>query len=238
MNQGDWQVVIFLVVVSFIVNLLLGFLKRSTRRQNEQEPTDQPDRPASPQSALSIENMRAAAGPEENAQSARTLEQVTIPTLPRAQKLDIITHPNPILTTPSVTVTRDEFRSGQFTVFIDSLIKTMRKNAGLGLAAVQVGVNKKVFVVREPGLMGTVHIFVNARLQSTNGPLRRSMESCLSIPVGTFTVQRYNEISVEALWKREGGKWYHAARRFRGAMARRIQHELDHADGIMINVQG
>lgn len=110
--------------------------------------------------------------------------------------------------------------------FIADMIETMRASKGVGLAANQVGVATRVAVVEaEPG---QVHTLVNPVIVEQDGS-DRDEEGCLSIPDIYGDVTRSATITVEAADE-------HGVRRRisgDGLLARAIQHEIDHLDGIL-----
>ena len=110
--------------------------------------------------------------------------------------------------------------------FIADLIETMRASKGVGLAANQVGVATRVAVVEaEPG---QVYALVNPQIVEQGGTVRDE-EGCLSIPDIYADVTRSARVVVEAL-DQNGVK-----RRIEGEglLARALQHEIDHLDGIL-----
>ena len=111
---------------------------------------------------------------------------------------------------------------------IEDLQETMYDADGIGLAAPQVGVARRVFVfdVREeehpPGVM------INPRIVSSSGSIRES-EGCLSIPDLTEVVERHERVVVEGL-DAEGNPVRLEAD---GLLSRCLQHESDHLDGVL-----
>jgi peptide deformylase len=123
-------------------------------------------------------------------------------------------------------------RSAEVAVFddrlrqlIDDLFETMDAAKGVGLAANQVGVAKRVAVVEADG-----HRFamVNPALRSVEGR-SRTEEGCLSIPEVYGEVTRPERIVLEAF------NWDGSPFRLEldGLPARAVQHEIDHLDGIL-----
>jgi peptide deformylase len=114
-----------------------------------------------------------------------------------------------------------------------SMLRTMRRNQGIGLAAPQVGQTIRLFVVdldyAETGKTAGGLVFINPEL--TLGLERETREEgCLSLP-GTFPlVERTLTVHVSAL--NADGKPFEL--QAHGLMARCIQHEYDHLDGKVI----
>jgi peptide deformylase len=119
-----------------------------------------------------------------------------------------------------VSVVDDEVR-----VLIDSLLETMDAAKGIGLAANQVGVTRRVAVV---DVEDQRLVLVNPVITATEGR-SRAEEGCLSIPDAYGEVMRSERVVLEAL-DREGKPYRQEAS---GLLARAIQHEVDHLDGIL-----
>ena len=109
--------------------------------------------------------------------------------------------------------------------FIGDLFETMDAAEGVGLAANQVGVTKRVAVV---GVEDERFAMVNPVILSAEGRARAE-EGCLSIPDVHAEVTRPDRIVLEAL-DREGKPY---RRELEGYVARAVQHEIDHLDGIL-----
>jgi peptide deformylase len=109
--------------------------------------------------------------------------------------------------------------------FIDDLFETMDAAKGIGLAANQVGVAKRVAVV---GVESERLALVNPVIVEAEGR-SRAEEGCLSIPDLYGDVERAERIVLEATG--QDGKPYR--REASGLLARAIQHEIDHLDGIL-----
>jgi peptide deformylase len=109
--------------------------------------------------------------------------------------------------------------------FIDDLFETMDAARGVGLAANQVGVATRIAVVDADGQRFAM---VNPRVIEP-GPTMTAEEGCLSIPDYFADVKRPGTVALEAL-DRDGKTFRLEAT---GLVARAIQHELDHLDGIL-----
>jgi peptide deformylase len=108
---------------------------------------------------------------------------------------------------------------------IDDLFETMDAAKGVGLAANQVGVTQRVAVV---GVEQERFAMVNPVIASAEGRARAE-EGCLSIPELYGEVTRPERIVLEAI-DREGNRY---RRELDGYLARAVQHEIDHLDGIL-----
>jgi peptide deformylase len=119
-----------------------------------------------------------------------------------------------------------EKMSGDIQKLIHNMAKLMYKNKGLGLAAPQVGILKRV-IIADVG-DGLVSL-ANPRILWRQGKDVMS-EGCLSIPGVNLEIERSQEVIVEGL-NREGEKVQLGAI---GLLARVLQHEIDHLQGILI----
>lgn len=112
---------------------------------------------------------------------------------------------------------------------VADLFDVMYREKGVGLAAPQVGESTRVFVVDVEDDAGrTKRAFVNPVITKREGTIVGE-EGCLSIPGYREDVKRWAVIEVEA--KDETGRPFTLAAE--GLLARAIQHELDHLDGIL-----
>lgn len=109
--------------------------------------------------------------------------------------------------------------------FIDDLFETMDAAEGVGLAANQVGVTRRVAVV---GVEDDRFAMINPVISSAEGKVRAE-EGCLSLPGIYGEVTRPERIVLEAL-DRDGKPF---RREIEGYVARAVQHEVDHLDGVM-----
>ena len=108
---------------------------------------------------------------------------------------------------------------------IDDMFETMYKNEGCGLAAVQVGVLKRVFVVDTGD--GPIE-FVNPEIISEDGE-QIGEEGCLSVPNLSGVTKRPMEVRIKA--QDRNGQWH--IRKGVELAARCYCHENDHLDGIL-----
>ncbi len=137
--------------------------------------------------------------------------------------LNILEYPDPRLRTKAVPV---ETVDAEIQRLVDDLFETMYAAPGIGLAATQVDVHKRVLVVDCTENREAPLCFINPQLVATEGDCD-SEEGCLSVPGYTETVSRAEQIRVRAL-NREGETFEMDAD---GLLAVCIQHEMDHLDG-------
>lgn len=111
---------------------------------------------------------------------------------------------------------------------VDDMLETMYEAGGVGLAAPQVGVLKKIIVIDVSSEGDEPLVFVNPELLESDGE-QEGYEGCLSLPGKSGIVKRPNYVKVKAFdrdmqpFELEGEE----------LLARAICHELDHLDGIM-----
>lgn len=147
--------------------------------------------------------------------------------------LPILEAPDPRLkvkSTPVEEVT-DETRK-----LIDDMFETMYDAPGIGLAAVQVGVPKRLLVIdlqeRDEETDATVRnpmVFINPEILETSDELASYNEGCLSVPDQYADVER--PAVIRARWlDRDGTK---KEKKIDGMLATCLQHEMDHLEGIL-----
>ncbi len=112
---------------------------------------------------------------------------------------------------------------------IDDMIETMREAEGVGLAANQVGVPKRILVASDCQEDGEVYALINPRCEEKEGE-EIGVEGCLSVPGQYGQVPRCQKVTVSAL-NRKGEK---VRLKLEGLPARILLHEMDHLDGILI----
>jgi peptide deformylase len=121
--------------------------------------------------------------------------------------------------------------NGNIQKLIDDMIETMYKANGVGLSAPQVGVSKRIIVVdtspREENQ--SLIVLVNPEIVNSDGEII-SEEGCLSIPGFITRLQRKQKVFVKGLDK--NGKEIEIEAE--GLLARALQHEIDHLDGILL----
>ncbi len=110
-------------------------------------------------------------------------------------------------------------------ILIDDMIETMHKYNGVGLAAVQVGILKKVIVIDLYDDKGPI-VMINPVIQKTKGE-QEVEEGCLSFPNQFAKVVRPEEIVAEYT-NREGKRMRVKAKKL---LAQAISHEVDHLNG-------
>lgn len=136
---------------------------------------------------------------------------------------NIVTEGDPILRKVCRPV--DEV-TDRIRMILDDMVDTMREANGVGLAAPQVGIMRRMFVA-EPE-EDKIYYFVNPEITSREGE-EEADEACLSIPEMAGRVIRPSKITIKGL-DRDGNPQEHE---FEGFHARIMCHEYDHLDGIL-----
>ncbi|MEA2338839.1 MAG: peptide deformylase [Thermoanaerobaculia bacterium] len=139
--------------------------------------------------------------------------------------LPIVKYGDPVLRTPTQPVGDID---ASLQKLIDDMVDTMYAAPGVGLAANQVGISKRLAVIdltvgKKPG---NLHIFINPEIVELEGQITED-EGCLSIPDFTEVVTRPERVKVR-FTDRNGQQ---REIRGEGLMARALCHEIDHLNG-------
>ena len=147
--------------------------------------------------------------------------------------LPIHVYGSPFLTERTDEVNED---SPELQELIDNMIETMHGASGIGLAAPQVGRKERLFVVdltpltdEEPDLPEGPQVFINPVIQEEGEEEEEYEEGCLSLPDLREYVYRPTSISLSYKDRTFNEQKLKAS----GMLARVIQHEFDHLDGIL-----
>ena len=138
--------------------------------------------------------------------------------------LDVRTFGDPVLKTPAAPV---ESFDGSLAHLTEEMLATMREHEGVGLAANQVGRLKRILVAT---LEDEEFVVVNPAIEEAAEIKGRELEGCLSIPGIQVEVERPTAVTVS------GQDPSGAPLRLEASdmLARIIQHEIDHLDGVLI----
>jgi peptide deformylase len=142
--------------------------------------------------------------------------------------LEILKYPHPILKKRSEAVSQIDENVKRL---IHDMRETMYEAGGIGLAACQVGVSRKVIVL-DVSPMDPQHSFfalINPEIISEEGEIDHE-EGCLSVPDCLEKVKRKEKVCVRGLFP-EGME---AEIRGEGILAMALQHEIDHTNGVLI----
>jgi len=140
--------------------------------------------------------------------------------------LPIITYPNSLLTKKAEKI--KNAKDPEIKDLIFDMLETL-KNAenGMGLAAPQVGKTVRLCIIR---FQGKNYILINPKIKSKSLGKEILEEGCLSFPGRYVPVKRHKKVKVEAE-DRHGNKIIIKAE---GILARALQHEIDHLDGVLL----
>ncbi len=139
--------------------------------------------------------------------------------------MKILHEPNPVLRKKAEKI--KDYSNKEIQELIPQMIKTMRAAKGLGLAAPQIGKSIRLCIIEESGIL---YIFINPQIKSASKEKIITEEGCLSVPGKWLPIERNAEIKVRYL-NEKGEKCKIKAR---GLLARALQHEIDHLDGVLI----
>ena len=142
--------------------------------------------------------------------------------------LEVVHYGDPILRKKCKLVTDFE----KLPVLIEDMFDTMYEENGIGLAANQVGVDLNLFIIdisdfEKEGKC--IHVFINGEILDTSGESWFE-EGCLSIPDVRLDVKRPETITFK--YQDESGDEH--TEEISGLLARAIQHEIDHLNGVFI----
>lgn len=169
------------------------------------------------------------------------MEQVVENYKYEGKELEIVTYPDPVLTTVAEEVKPEEFND-ELKELCKNMLYTMYNAPGIGLAAPQIGLSKRIFVVdvdydREETSEGSGEytlsnfnpkVFINPKFKLKEGDITYQ-EGCLSLPGVYEDVKRYEHIVVE--YQNTDGEVQEIEANELLSIC--IQHENDHLDGIV-----
>jgi peptide deformylase len=144
------------------------------------------------------------------------------------QVLDIVTFPDKSLKQKTRAIDNID---GALQTLIDNMGNTMYHAPGIGLAAIQVGVDKSLLVydINPPEDGRRLNVLINPKIISQEGEILSENEGCLSVPDFRADIKRAARILVEAV-DRDGNPQNIEAE---GFLAIVLQHEIDHLNGTL-----
>lgn len=154
---------------------------------------------------------------------------------------------NAVLRQAAADVSKDEFKDGSLKKLLGQLVGTLEVERGVGLAAPQIGVSKRVFIMSDPPAFKDeikpeayedrdrkpfdTFAVINPRILDRSTDMVDHVEGCLSIKGYAGIVRRHKRIEVEFLDE----SWNLRRSELEGYIARIFQHEFDHLDGILFS---
>ena len=160
------------------------------------------------------------------------VEREVDPGVVEGTELRIVKYPHPSLREKNDEITKEELKDGSIAKLAKEMFLVMYAAEGVGLAAPQVGVNKRLMVYNEhgdPKKWLDEMTMVNPKIVEFSDGKDTDTEGCLSFPEMDGEVERSKWIKVEAM-NLKGKK---IKRKFSGWEARIFQHEYDHLDGVV-----
>lgn len=141
----------------------------------------------------------------------------------------IVAYGDPVLKKTATEIKKDELDLKKLS---EDLFETMYEAGGVGLAAPQVGMSIRIFVVDgepmdEEALKGFKKVFVNPKILDQSGEPWSFNEGCLSIPSIREDIKRPAALVIKYFDE----NWNEFQEEFDGLKARIIQHEYDHIEG-------
>lgn len=130
-----------------------------------------------------------------------------------------------------------DINTPEYTKLVEKMVKTLEStDGGVGLAAPQVGINRRVVAVQRVDKDGEpIKVYPNIRIEETRGGMESGPEGCLSVPDQRGDVLRYRDITI--VYTDINSDRPDQPREIRedvsGFAAVIFQHEVDHLDGIL-----
>jgi peptide deformylase len=140
--------------------------------------------------------------------------------------MDLFVYPNPVLKQEAAEVTPED---RDLKRLAKRMAKIMRQAPGVGLAATQLGVQKR-FIVIQPDEEGEAQALLNPRIVESSEDTCTEEEGCLSFPGIVVPVERSESVVCEATTLDGSALRIEADE----LLARILQHEIDHLDGVLI----
>ncbi|SVD87771.1 uncharacterized protein METZ01_LOCUS440625, partial [marine metagenome] len=137
--------------------------------------------------------------------------------------LEILEFPDPRLRTVAKSVKNID---GRLAILADQMLESMYEAPGIGLAASQVNVHKRLIVIDVSENRDQPLVLINPEIRDSEGSIETA-EGCLSVPGFYEPVSRFQTIQLDAIG-RDGEPYTMAAS---DQLAVCIQHEMDHLDG-------
>jgi peptide deformylase len=142
-----------------------------------------------------------------------------------SDKLKIIKYPNDFLRKKTREI--KDFKNPELLKLVSDMAKTMDAEKGIGLAAPQVGSDLRLCMAR---VDNNLFLLINPVIYSSSRAKEVFEEGCLSFPGKFFPIERPVKVKIKSR-NLEGKK---VKLKVEGLLARVLQHEIDHLDGVLI----
>jgi peptide deformylase len=139
---------------------------------------------------------------------------------------EILKYPDKRLTIKAVDVADHEFGTSELSTIVSNMFDTMYEYEGIGLAATQVDIHKKIIVME---IKTARYIIINPEIMQQSESLEGTREGCLSVPEVYGEVVRPEAVTIQ--YKNIQGD--SLTLEAKGLLATCIQHEIDHLNGIV-----
>ena len=143
----------------------------------------------------------------------------------KTNNMNIIHIGNPVLSQEARVVT--DINNADTQTLIDDMFATMRAEKGVGLAAPQVNVSKRIVVIE---VNGQEFVFINPQITHYSQEQILFTEGCLSIPGKEFPIIRYQKVTINYLDRNAK----ECVLKTDDLLAVVCQHEIDHLNGILM----
>jgi peptide deformylase len=143
-------------------------------------------------------------------------------------KREIVTDGHPTLRKVAKKVDLNQIADPLFQQLIDDMFETMYAAPGVGLAAPQVNVSKRLFVIDVQDDVHEPSVVINPKIELAEDEVEMT-EGCLSVPGYVGEITRFRHVAVSGL-DRNGKK---IRLEGEGQFAQCLQHEIDHLNGVL-----
>ena len=146
--------------------------------------------------------------------------------------MEVTKLPSKILSKKTAQIPVEEIKKGSFKELVLNMKTTMKESHGVGLAANQIGKDLSIFVIEEEVAKESnfPDVFFNPEITENSKDKDEMEEGCLSIPEFYIQIRRSKKIKIKFI-DENGEKQKSKAR---GFLARVLQHETDHLNGVTI----
>lgn len=149
------------------------------------------------------------------------------------KKYDLLPENSPSLLNPSDDVSCEDFEKNSLSEIVLKMAEIAFRENALGIAAPQIGVNKRVILVK---LNGIYTVMINPTIMYRGFTKTMSNEGCLSLR-NSYSVERHNSIFVQ-YFVYDNQQFHLRELGLNGLESFTVQHEIDHLNGVLISFIG